>query len=120
MTMTSVRIELVVFGVEGTTIRPDSVGNECVRKALIAGNVPVTRDAVLEVAGLPKPAAIRRLIAKFIGPDEVTDERVSEIHADFLHCVTDHYRRGGEVATMPHAEETLVRLKHAGIRVSLV
>src|SRR5215510_8371581 len=85
MTMTSVRIELVVFGVEGTTIRPAGVGNECVRKALIAANIPVTRDAVFEMSGIPKPVAIRRLISRFIGPELATEERVSEIHADFLH-----------------------------------
>jgi phosphonatase-like hydrolase len=115
----SVRIELVVFGVEGTTIRPAGVGNECMRKALIAANVPATREAVAEVTGIPKPVAIRRLIAKFIGSEQATDERVSEIHADFLHRATDQYRRGAGVEPTPHAEETLVRLKHAGVRVAL-
>ena len=118
--MTSVRIELVVFGIEGTTIRPAGVENDCLRKALIATNVPVTREAVFELAGLPKPVAITKLIARFIGPDQITAERVSEIHADFLHRVTDHYRQGGVVEPMPHAEETLVRLSHAGVRVALV
>jgi phosphonatase-like hydrolase len=118
--MTSVRIQLVVFGVEGTTIRPTGVANDCLRKALIGANVPVTRDAVIELAGISKPVAIRRLLSQFIGPDNIADERVSEIHADFLYRMTDHYRRGGPVEPMPHAEETLVRLKHAGVRVSLV
>ncbi len=120
MDASSFRIELVVFAVEGTTIRPDGIGNESVRKALVAANVPVTRESVVELAGVPKPVAIRRLIAQFIGPEQVTDELVSAIHADFLHRVTEHYRRGGPVEPMPHAEETLVRLKHAGIRLSLI
>jgi phosphonatase-like hydrolase len=115
----NVRIELVVFGVEGTTIRPAGVGTDCVHKALLAANVPVTRDAVLEAAGIPKPLAIRRLIARFIGPEEATDELVSEIHADFLHRVTDQYRGGAGVEPTPHAEETLVRLKYAGVCVAL-
>jgi phosphonatase-like hydrolase len=120
MDTSALKIDLVVFAFEGTTIRPDGAGNDFVRQALIAAKVPVTREAVSEVAGLPKPVAIRRLIARFIGSDHASDERVSEIHADFLHRVTDHYRLGALIEPMPHAEETLVRLKHAGVRVSLV
>jgi phosphonatase-like hydrolase len=75
---------------------------------------------VIEFAGVPRPVAIRRLVSKFIGPEQATDDRVSEIHADVIHRVTDHYRRGGVIEPMPHAEETLVRLKHAGVRVALV
>ena len=45
---------------------------------------------------------------------------MSEIHADFLHRVTDQYRRGAGVEPTPHCEETLVRMKHAGVRVALV
>lgn len=120
MDASTLKIDLVVFALEGTTIRPDGVGNDCLRQALFAGNVPVTREAVSEVAGIPKPAAIRRLVSRFIGTDHASAERVSAIHADFLHRVTDHYRLGASIEPMPHAEETLVRLNHAGVRVSLV
>ena len=114
------KIELVVFGFEGTTIRPDSAQNDCLRKALIAANVPVTRESVIGLAGVPIRVAIRESISRFIGPEHATSERVSEIHADFLHRVTDHYRHGAAIEPMPHAEETLVRLKHAGVRLALV
>lgn len=119
MDTNDVRIELVVLDVDGTTVREDDAVNDCVRKALAAVGVNVAREEVAHLGGLAKPAAIRRLIARCAGAERATDERVSEVHADFLHRLTDHYRRGASIEPMPHAEETLVRLKRAGIRVAL-
>jgi phosphonatase-like hydrolase len=113
------RIELVVFDVDGTTVREDGGVNECIRKALAAVGIPSTREEVDLLARVPKAVAIRTLIAKTIGTERATEELVSEVHADYLHRVTDHYRRAARLEPMPHAEETLVRLKRAGVRIAL-
>lgn len=119
MDASALRIDLVVFGVEGTTVRSGDAVDECICTALIAAHVPVRRESMSEVAGMPIPDAIRRLISRSIGPDGGSDELVSEVHADFLHRITDHYRRGPRIELMPHVEETFFRLKRAGTLVAL-
>jgi len=119
MDVSALRIELVVFTVEGTTIRSGDAVDECIQTALVAANVPVRRESMSEVAGMPIPDAIRRLISRTVGPDSASDELVSEVHADFLHRITEHYRRGPRVELMPHVEETFFRLKRAGTLVAL-
>ncbi|MCZ7635203.1 MAG: hypothetical protein M5U12_03590 [Verrucomicrobia bacterium] len=52
------KIELVVFDMAGTTVRDDDAVNLCLRDALHAGGIDVTRDEVNEVMGIPKPTAI--------------------------------------------------------------
>ncbi len=119
MDASALRIDLVVFRVEGTTVRSGDAIDECIRTALIAANVPVKRESVRDVLGMPIQEAIRRLILRSIGPDGAHDDLVSEVHADFLHRITDHYRRGPKVELMPHVEETFFRLKRAGAMVAL-
>ena len=72
-----------------------------------------------EVTGMPIPDAIRQLVSGSIGPDGANDDLVSEVHADFLHRITDHYRSGPRIELMPHVEETFFRLKRAGALVVL-
>jgi phosphonatase-like hydrolase len=119
MDASALKIDLVVFSVEGTTVRSGDAIDECIRTALMAANVPVKRESVRDVLGMPIPEAIRRLILRSIGPDGAHDDLVSEVHADFLHRITDHYRRGPKVDLMPHVEETFFRLKRAGAMVAL-
>jgi len=119
MDASALRIDLVVFTVEGTTIRSSDAVDECMRTALIAANVPVRRESMSDIAGMPIPDAIRRLISRSIGPDSASDELVSEVHANFLHRITEHYRRGPRIELMPHVEETFFRLKRAGVLVAL-
>jgi phosphonatase-like hydrolase len=119
MDASALRIDLVVFSVEGTTVRSGDAVDGCIRAALIAAHVPVGRESMSEVAGMPIPDAIRQLIARSIGTDGASDDLVSEVHADFLHRITDHYRRGPRIELMPHVEETFFRLKRAGALVVL-
>jgi phosphonatase-like hydrolase len=119
MDASALRIDLVVFGVEGTTVRSGDAVDECMRAALIAAHVPVRRESMSEVSGMPIPVAIRGLVSRSIGPDGATDDLVREVHADFLHRITDHYRRGPRIELMPHVEETFFRLKRAGALVAL-
>jgi phosphonatase-like hydrolase len=119
MDASALRIDLVVFSVEGATIRSGDAAGECIRTALVAANVPVRRESMNEVAGMPIPDAIRRLISRSIGRDSAGDELVSAVHADFLHRIIEHYRRGPRIELMPHVEETFFRLKRAGTRVAL-
>lgn len=119
MDASALRIDLVVFSVEGTTVRSGDAVDECIRTALIAAHVPVGRESMSDVSGMPVPVAIRGLISRSIGPDGATEDLVSEVHADFLHRITDHYRRAPRIELMPHVEETFFRLKRAGALVVL-
>ena len=114
-----VRIELVVFDMAGTTVRDDDAVNICLQRALAAGGLTVTRDQVNAVMGIAKPVAIRQLLERHAGGGYATDAKVSEVHADFLHQMIEHYRRSPGIEPMPNAEQTFNRLKSAGVRVAL-
>jgi phosphonatase-like hydrolase len=114
-----VKIELVVFDMAGTTVRDDDAVNACLRAALAAVDVDVTRDEVNTVMGIAKPIAIRELLCTHARGSMVADDRVSEVHSDFLHRMIDHYRRSAAVEPMPHTMAAFERLRRAGVRVAL-
>lgn len=113
-------IELVVLDMAGTTIRDDDAVNRCLRAALTAAAVPVTRAQVNAVMGLPKPEAIARLLseARYGGRPAPTGE-VESLHRDFLGRMIHFYQTDPGVAPMPGAADCLRQLKQAGVRVAL-
>jgi len=110
-------IELVVFDMAGTTIHDDDGVNRAVRAALEAVDVSVTRDAVNEVMGIPKPAALRHLLETSRRPDLLP--QLDAIHADFVRRMIDFYRTDPAVKEIPGAAETFRRLRAAGIKTAL-
>ena len=104
----------------GTTVRDDDSVNTCLREALAAGQVEVSRDEVNTVMGMAKPAAIHLLIdRKQPHGRPVSQARVEEIHDDFLRRMVCFYRTAPQVEPMPHAYPALCRLKEAGLRLAL-
>lgn len=110
-------IEMVVFDMAGTTIHDDDGVNRAVRAALDAVGVTVTRDAVNEVMGIPKPAAIRHLLETSGRADLVP--QLEAIHADFVRRMIEFYRTDPSVKEIPGAADTFRRLRAAGIKTVL-
>src|SRR5262249_18494257 len=73
------KIELVVFDMAGTTVHDGDAVHRALMATLSAHGKEVTRDEVNAVMGLPKPEAIRWLLA-----GEASPAQVASLHADFL------------------------------------
>lgn len=110
-------IELVVFDMAGTTIHDDDGVNRAVRAALEAVDVNVTRDAVNEVMGIPKPAAIKHLLETSRRPDLLP--QLDAIHADFVRRMIAFYETDPSVREIAGAADTFRRLRAAGIQTAL-
>jgi phosphonatase-like hydrolase len=114
------KMQLVVFDMAGTTIRDDDAVNGCLREALQADGVHVTRDEVNTVMGMPKPVAIATLLSRAtLGGQSAPLAVVERLHTDFLRRMIEFYRTDPRVAPMPGAQSCLEELKRAGIRVAL-
>lgn len=113
------KIELVVFDMAGTTVRDDDAVNTCLRDALGAGAVAVTRSEVNSVMGIPKPMAIRTLLERQSNGRSVSTTRIDEIHGDFLRRMIVHYQTSSTVEPMPHTIQVFEELRRAGVRVAL-
>ncbi len=114
------KIQLVVFDMAGTTIRDDDAVNRCLREALEADGLNVSRDDVNAVMGIPKPAAIAALLSqmRFAGQPAPPAE-VQRLHAGFLRRMIEFYRADPGVAPMPGAADCFGELKDEGIRLAL-
>lgn len=114
------KIELVVFDMAGTTVYDGDAVNLCLRGALEAANVPVSRDEVNSVMGIAKPIAIRTLLERRSDdPATVSETEVLRIHDDFLQRMIAHYRFDPSVREMDGASATFRKLREAGIKVAL-
>ena len=110
-------IELVVFDMAGTTVEDgDAVGGSF-RAALAGAGVEVDQAAVKAVMGLPKPEAIRLLLAGAGHP--CGDPDVAAIHEDFVRRMRDHYAFNPSVREVPGAAAAFASLRRAGIKVAL-
>jgi phosphonatase-like hydrolase len=108
------QIELVVFDLAGTTVHDPGAVNGCFRAALSTAGVNVTVAEVNAVMGLPKPEAIRRLVA---GTSHAGS--IAEIHSDFQARMVDFYRTDLAVAEIPGTTALFQLLRAAGIKVAV-
>jgi phosphonatase-like hydrolase len=113
-------IRLVVFDMAGTTVRDNDAVNHCLRYALAEDWVEVTREAVNQVMGLPKPTAIRILLDKHqSGKPAATTSEVDSIHDRFLKRMIQYYQTHPDVREIPGAKEVFQQLKAANIKTAL-
>lgn len=90
----STMFTLAVFDVAGTTVLDGDAVVECLTQVL-AMRTSVSRRQVLEVRGLPKPVAIRELLASPGGMvGAALDAAVNEAHAEFCRAMIERYRDG--------------------------
>jgi phosphonatase-like hydrolase len=112
-------IELVVFDIAGTTVEDDDAVNRCLLGALAAAGLAVDPATVNEVMGLPKPAAIRRLIDASPG-GAALGEQVDAINADFVDRMERYYTQAAGVREIPGASATFAFLRRGGIKTALI
>jgi phosphonatase-like hydrolase len=113
-----VSIKLVVFDMAGTTVNDQDSVSRCLQAALRAVGVAVTIADVNEVMGIPKPEAIKVLVGKAQGREELAG-RVDEIHRDFVARAIHFYETDPSVHESPGASEVFRTLQEAGIKVAL-
>jgi phosphoglycolate phosphatase len=109
------RITVACLDMAGTTIADDGTVMEAFSAAIAAQNLPAaTYDqamtAVRSSMGQSKIEVFRRILG-----DEETAQKAND-------AFEDHYAaavRGGAVAAVPGAEETITALRQAGVRVCL-
>jgi len=112
------RIDLVVCDLAGTTVHdPDAVGM-CLRAALHAAGATVTPEAVNAAMGLPKPEALRQIIAGLPSAASLLP-RLADIHADFLARMKLFYQTDAGVREIAGANATFAALRRAGVRIGL-
>jgi phosphonatase-like hydrolase len=110
-------IELVVFDMAGTTVSDSDAVNGCLRATLAGAGVHVEPAAVNVVMGLPKPEAIRRLLAG--ASQAASDEAIARLHTDFVKKMLHHYATDPSVGEVPGAMATFQVLRRAGLKVAL-
>jgi phosphoglycolate phosphatase len=109
------RITVACLDMAGTTVRDDGTVLEAFASAIATQNVPVQafNQAMTDVRssmGQSKIEVFRRILG-----DEAAARKANE-------AFEEHYAaavRAGAVAPMPGAEQTITRLRQAGIRVCL-
>ncbi len=79
--------------------------------------VPVTREAVNRVMGIPKPEALRQLIDASDRRTELA-ARLDAIHTDFIAHMIRFYQTDPSVHEVAGAGEVFRRLRAGGIRVA--
>jgi phosphonatase-like hydrolase len=106
--------ELVVFDLAGTTVYDGDAVNGSFRAALAAAGAVADPARVNAVMGLPKPEAIRLLVA-----ETPLAGRVAAIHDDFVARMIDYYRTSPDVREVPGTSDLFRRLKAAGVKVAV-
>ena len=112
-------IALIVFDMAGTTVLDDDAVNHALRGALSAVGVRASRDQINAVMGMPKPTAIRDLLAQGRGRDAASDRTVEAVHDDFLRRMLGHYRLHPDVRECDGASELFGWCRRHGIKVAL-
>lgn len=112
-------IEMVVFDMAGTTVWDgDNAVARCVRDAIADAGVAVELADVDPVMGMPKPLAIRTLLAEKRG-EVPSEEEVERVHADFQSRAIEHYTTSPDVRAMDDAAAVFGALRERGILVTL-
>ncbi|HKB02104.1 MAG TPA: phosphonatase-like hydrolase [Gemmataceae bacterium] len=110
-------IELVVFDLAGTTVEEGDAIHASFEAAVSGAGMVPDRAAVTAVMGLPKPEAIRMLLASAGRP--VVEVQVAALHADFVRRMCDHYASDPSVREVPGARSVFAALRRAGVKVAL-
>jgi len=110
-------IKLIVFDMAGTTVYDGDAVNASFRAALAKAGVQVDPAVVNTVMGLPKPEAIRLLLAQ--AGRAIREEEVQTIHDDFVQRMRDYYKSDPAVREIPGAVAAFAALRRAGVKVAL-
>ena len=113
-------IKLVVFDMAGTTVKDENKVTETFRLALEKYNYKVGYDAINPLMGYEKSVAITKMLHK-LEPDtsKITIELIKAIHREFITLMIKYYESTELLETLPHAEETMLTLRQAGIKIGV-
>jgi phosphonatase-like hydrolase len=117
--MAALPIQLAVFDVAGTTVLDGDAVTTALADAIRARGIPVSRREVLGVMGLPKPVAIRQLLAAKRPPLQDIEAVTDQVHEDFRVRIKEQYRRGTGIGPPVGIAYVFHVLRSAGIRVAL-
>ena len=104
-------VELVVFDIAGTTVHDGDTVNAAFRDTLAGYGLALPPAVIDGVMGLPKPDALRILLAHAGRP--VVAAEVDALHAAFTERLIEHYRTG-DVREIPGATAAFAALRAAG------
>ncbi len=111
--------QLAVFDVAGTTVLDGDLVMTCLHEAL-AEHVPVSQHDLLRVMGLPKPVAIRQLLAGRVPlAGEALGAAVDRVHRVFRAALLDAYSQDGALTPADGVERVFARLRAGGVQVAL-
>ncbi len=110
-------IELVVFDLAGTTVHDGDSVSSSFRAALYAFGVAAEPAAVTAVMGLPKPEAVRILLANSGRAPAESDVRA--VHDDFVRRMCRYYEIDPSVREIPGAAAAFAALRRRGVKVAL-
>lgn len=107
--------QLVVFDMAGTTVHDRDFVHQALISAMQAFGFQVERSEANAVMGYPKPLAIQQMLER----RGANVALVAPIHQRFLEEMIRFYATDPAVKPADFAEETLLRLRAAGIQVAL-
>ena len=113
------RIQLAVFDVAGTTVLDGDAVATSLADAIRLQGIRVSKREVLAVMGLPKPVAIRQLLASGNAERKDLQEITDQAHEDFRARIKHHYRCGAGIQPPVGIPDVFEVLRGAGIRVGL-
>lgn len=115
------QIKLAVFDMAGTTIHDENNVAKAFQAALNKHGYPlVSLQEANEKMGYSKPQAIQELLEIHeLDSSKITEDFVSEIHADFVQGMLKYYSTESSIRAVPDAEEVFDKLHALGIKVAL-
>lgn len=112
--------QLVVFDMAGTTVKDNKDVHRILQSAMRKHGIEITIDDANEVMGIPKPVAIRKLLAKrYEGTKPITDLWIDEIHRQFVSEMIRFYEEDPAVVEREGVSETFRNLKANGVKVAI-
>ncbi len=110
-------IRLAVFDMAGTTIADEHAVASAFCNAFARFGYTITEDEVKPIMGYRKTVAIQMVLERMNA--DWDNERIEQIHDEFVSEMLDYYEYSPDVKALPGAEDVFLSLKERGIRVVL-
>ncbi|TSD67340.1 HAD-IA family hydrolase [Inquilinus sp. KBS0705] len=113
-------IKLIVFDMAGTTVKDEDEVTNTFKAALEKYGYNVPTEMVNPLMGYEKKVAITKMLhLKETDSSKITPELISNIHKEFISLMVKHYQQTPALVALPHAEETMLALRNAGIKIGI-
>lgn len=111
------KIELVVFDLAGTTVQDNRDVHRILQFALRKHGITISLEDANAVMGIPKPIAIKQLLALRDPAGENGESRIQLIHDDFVSTMIAFYQYDPSVREKLGASELFRKLKERKLKV---